>query len=621
MRLNSKNLRQFTVTVFCAIFVVSVKAQQVDTIKYTGNTLSNIDYHHGQLKPVIGTHAVQIMRASREHPETADDFGWTYNHAPNMAYWNDTFFVQYLSNPVGEHIPPGQSFLITSKDGQNWEKPKTLFPVYSIPDGYKKEGHPAVANDLTSVMHQRMGFYNSLNGKFLALGYYGISMDQHDSPNDGKGIGRVVREIYKDGSFGTIYFIRYNKSWDKSLSEFKFYKKSKDKQFIAACEELLSKPLMMQQWVEEQDRDDPLIPLQEQFKAFSYYHLPDDRLVGLWKHALTSMSLDGGETWEYHPLRAPGFVNKNAKIWGQKTSDEKYATVYNPSEFRWPLAVSTSKDGIVYDDLLLIHGEISTMRYGGNYKSYGPQYVRGILEGNGTPPDGKMWITYSVNKEDIWVASVPVPITATAQTHANEIFDQLPDGKELEKWNYYDLQWASAKIEEKGGKKWLALKDKDAYDYSRAERIIPATKNLWASFTIRTAQNDHGILQIEFQDEKGQPAVRIVFDENGEIKAKAGYRFSKLTDYQDGKDYEIEVRLEPDTRSYMVKINGGDEKRLIFYAPVNKFERIMFRTGEQRYEPTPDSPAANHEDLENPGKEIPETKFYINGLKTEEFQK
>lgn len=621
MRLSSKNLRQFTVTVFCAIFVVSVKAQQVDTIKYTGNTLSNIDYHHGQLKPVIGTHAVQIMRASREHPETADDFGWTYNHAPNMAYWNDTFFVQYLSNPVGEHIPPGQSFLITSKDGQNWGKPKTLFPVYSIPDGYKKEGHPAVANDLTSVMHQRMGFYNSSNGKFLALGYYGISMDQHDSPNDGKGIGRVVREIYKDGSFGPIYFIRYNKSWDKSLSEFKFYKKSKDKQFIAACEELLSKPLMMQQWVEEQDRDDPLIPLQEQFKAFSYYHLADDKLVGLWKHALTSMSLDGGETWEYHPLRAPGFVNKNAKIWGQKTSDEKYATVYNPSEFRWPLAVSTSKDGIVYDDLLLIHGEISTMRYGGNYKSYGPQYVRGILEGNGTPPDGKMWITYSVNKEDIWVASVPVPITATAQTHANEIFDQLPDGKELEKWNYYDLQWASAKIEEKGGKKWLALKDKDAYDYSRAERIIPATKNLLASFTIRTAQNDHGILQIEFQDEKGQPAVRLVFDENGEIKAKAGYRFSKLTDYQAGKDYEIEVRLEPDTRSYTVKINGGDEKRLIFYAPVHQFERIMFRTGEQRYEPTPDSPAANHEDLENPGKEIPEAKFYINGLKTEEFQK
>jgi hypothetical protein len=92
------------------------------------------------------------------------------------------------------------------------------------------------------------------------------------------------------------------------------------------------------------------------------------------------------------PLRAPGFVNSNAKIWGQKTSDNRYATLYNPSEYRWPLAISTSDDGLNYKDLLLVHGEVSPMRYGGNYKSAGPQYVRGITEKNGTPPDGKIWV-------------------------------------------------------------------------------------------------------------------------------------------------------------------------------------------------------------------------------------
>ncbi|MDT0677566.1 six-hairpin glycosidase [Autumnicola musiva] len=621
MRLNSENLTKIAIAVCFGLFSYAVLAQDVDTVKYVGSTLSNIDYHHGQLRPAVGVHARQIMRASREHPQSADYYGWTYNHAPNLAYWDDTFFVQYLSNPVGEHIPPGQSYVITSEDGKNWGKPEVLFPVYPIPDGYKKEGHPATAKDLTSVMHQRMGFYVSSGDKLLALGYYGIAMDEHDSPNDGNGIGRVVREIYDNGSFGPIYFIRYNKNWDQSLSEFPFYKESDDEEFIQACEELLTKPLMMQQWVEEQDRDDPLIPLQEQFKAFSYYHLPDDRVVGLWKHALTSISLDGGETWKYHPLRAPGFVNKNAKIWGQETSDGNYATVYNPSEFRWPLAVSTSEDGIVYNDLLLIHGEISTMRYGGNYKSWGPQYVRGILEGNGTPPDGKMWVTYSMNKEDIWVASVPVPITANAESHADEVFNLMPDGEELKYWNIYDLEQAPVKIEKSNDQKWLALKDKDAYDYARVERIIPTTKNLEASFTIRPEQNDHGKLQVEFQNEKGQPAVRLIFDENGELKAKAGYRYSKLADYEAGENYRIDVRLEPETRSYTVQVNGGDEKRLIFYAPVHEFERIMFRTGDQRYEPTPESPAANHEDLENPGKQIPEAAFYIKGLKTGVFSK
>src|SRR3546814_6126412 len=54
--------------------------------------------------PAVGVHAQQIMRASREHPETADGFGWTYNHQPMLAYWNDAFWVEYLSDPVSEQI-------------------------------------------------------------------------------------------------------------------------------------------------------------------------------------------------------------------------------------------------------------------------------------------------------------------------------------------------------------------------------------------------------------------------------------------------------------------------------------------------------------------------------------
>ncbi|MCK7539932.1 MAG: exo-alpha-sialidase [Marinilabiliales bacterium] len=122
-----------------------------------------------------------------------------------------------------------------------------------------------------------------------------------------------------------------------------------------ACAELLSKPLMMQQWVEEADRDDPLIPLKEQYKALSYYHLPDGRVVGLWKEGLTAISTDNGKSWP-GPVRAPGLVTANAKIWGQRTSDGKYATVYNPSDFRWPLAISVSNDGLKYKNLLLVNG-------------------------------------------------------------------------------------------------------------------------------------------------------------------------------------------------------------------------------------------------------------------------
>jgi hypothetical protein len=44
-------------------------------------------------------------------------------------------------------------------------------------------------------MHQRIGFYTSKSKRLFALAYYGIVLGQKDDPNDGNGIGRVIREI------------------------------------------------------------------------------------------------------------------------------------------------------------------------------------------------------------------------------------------------------------------------------------------------------------------------------------------------------------------------------------------------------------------------------------------
>mgnify|MGYP000362316322 CR=1 FL=1 len=64
------------------------------------------------------------------------------------------------------------------------------------------------------------------------LGYYGIVLGQKDDPNDGNGIGRVIREIHKDGSFGNIYFLRYNHRFNESNTNYPFYKSSKDAGFV-----------------------------------------------------------------------------------------------------------------------------------------------------------------------------------------------------------------------------------------------------------------------------------------------------------------------------------------------------------------------------------------------------
>lgn len=586
-----------------------VKAQ--DTIKYIGETLSNVDYHHGQLTPAVGVHNIQIFRANREHPELAGGHGFTYNHQSFLAYWNDTYYVQFLSNPVGEHIAEGKTLLQTSKDGYQWSDPVELFPPYLVPEGFTKPGREDKAGkDLYAIMHQRMGFYTSKSRKLLTIGYYGVALDAKDDPNDGHGIGRVVREIKKDGTFGPIHFIRFNSSFDRKKAKYPFYTESKDKAFVQSCDELMKEPLMMQQWVEEADRDDPIIPFNRPLKAFAYYRLDDNRVVGLWKHALTSISPDGGLTWDYMPLRAPGFVNSNAKIWGQRLSDGQFATVYNPSEFRWPLAVSTSQDGLTYTDLLLINGEISTMRYGGNYKSYGPQYVRGIQEINGTPPDGNMWLTYSMNKEDMWVAKVPVPIRSEVVGAVNDDF-ATQGGQVLNDWNIFSPLWASVQVENGV----LTLRDRDPFDYAKAERVIESGKKGIIEFTLTPEQSDHGKLHIELTDEKGLIATRIILDADGMIKNKAGYRDAGLQAYNAGEMYHFVLNYDVSTRSYQITINGSGERTRLFFQPVANISRVVFRTGDVRRFPDADTPTDQGFDVENAGASVQEAMYKIGNLK------
>lgn len=590
--------------------------QKLDTIRYTGHTLNNVDYHHGQLSNAVGVHNIQVLRANREQPEFAENYGWTYNHAPMLAYWNNTFYLQYLSDPVGEHIPPGQTFLSTSEDGYAWSRPVPLFPPYKIPDGTTKEGEEGAAKDLYAVMHQRNGFYVFEASRLLTFGYYGISLHERDSPNDGKGIGRVVREIYRDGTFGPIYFIRYNKGWNAGNTDYPFFRESRDTGFVKACMEVLDNPLMMQQWNEESDRDDPLIPMNEEYKAFCYYHLPDGRVVGLWKHALTAMSLDEGKNWT-KPIRAPGFVNSNAKIWGQRTSDGRYATVYNPSDFRWPLAISVSEDGLEYRNLLLVNGEITTMRYGGNYKSYGPQYVRGILEGNGTPPDGNLWVTYSMNKEDIWVSSIAVPVTDTIIQHVDEVFEEMKEGTELDSWNIYSPQWARVEMtEDTDGSRALLVSDRDPFDYAKAERKFPGSKAVEVEFVVSPAQNDHGLLHVELQDRKGMPALRLIFDSDGRMKHKAGYRFRNIMNYDPDREYKIKIEAWTHNRFYNIYVDGEQKTSGLFFQPVHYLDKITFRSGEIRRFPDADTPTDQKFDIRQNGPPVQEARYFIKYLKT-----
>ena len=599
-----------------------------DRVHYTGTTLSNPERHDGGLSPVVGVHNIQLLRANREHPTTANNDGWTYNHQPMMAYWNDQFYVHYLCDPSDEHIPPSRTMLQTSKDGYTWTEPEILFPEVQVPEGFQKPDRPEKAHDLIAIMHQRVGWYVSKSGQLYALGNYGVAFDRKDDPNDGNGMGRVIREVRKDGTFGPIYFIYLNHTYKHYKTIFPYYTKA-DKATKTAAEEILANPRYRMQWVEETDRNDPLIPLNKEYKAYCDYTLPDGRLASLWKHALTSISDDGGETWAQPVERAKGFVNSNAKIWGQRLADGTYATIYNPSEYRWPLGISLSKDGLEDTTLNLVQGEVPPMRYGGNYKSYGPQYVRGIQEGNGMPKDSDLWVTYSMNKEDMWVAHIPVPVRTQALSHA--------DGSEftaacapvsrgsasayetagcalarLTTWNLYSPRRAEVTLLDG----WLTLSDWNPFDYARVERKIPATRELCVEFDIQAQQNDHGLLQIEFLDAHGTACSRIELTDEGIMRCKGGARYGGLGKYEPGRTYHVKAVLSVARRLIEVYVDGKKAGQRMFFAPVESIERVMFRTGARRTFPDIDTEADWYGTLDQAGEDAPLAVFAIANVRT-----
>lgn len=577
-----------------------------EPIRYTGGQNIDLTVHEGRLRYAIGTENIQTLRANRTHPESSDGFGWTYNHASNLCYWNGQFFQQYLSNPADEHIAPGQTLVITSPDGRHWNKPKVAFPPYHAPAGVKiPQGYKGY------MMHQRMGFYVAPGNRLLMLAFYGHTED----PFGKGGIGRVVREIYRDGSFGPIYFIRYESqaSWNASNTSYPFYKTSGDTAFVRACKNLLANPLMTFQWFEEDNGADGFYNGKKGKEALSYYHRKDGKVVALWKYSFAALSDDEGKTFS-PPQGCPTIIMDGGKQWGQKTSDGKYAICYNPteiSEYRYPLAIVTGDDGINYDHMLLVQGEVPPRRFSGRWKDFGPCYMRGIEEGNGTPPGSDMWLTYTMNKEDVWIARIPVPVTYAVDGPVKDNFDNLSIDGPVASWNIYSPAWAPVTITKSpdGTGNSLCLEDRDACDYARAIRVFETNKKVELSLKVMAGEGNTGDLDVDITDQYGNRPVRIRFTGDGNISLDNGNSWQVIAPYRKNKWCQLEVQAEAGADGkFDVWVDG---KKALAGAPlaemVRDMERLSLRTGAYRNLPnrhtpneTNDPPLAGADELAKP---------------------
>jgi len=546
----------------------------------------NLQLPDGGLKPLVGVHNVQVFRASRGKPELADGDGWTYAHHQDMAIWKGRLYVAWAMTPKDEDVPPYKVVYATSADGLRWSAPADLFP-----------------RELAWAC--RFYFYRAANGRMLAFSA-GKSAEGNVSEAEKKVL--LVREVAADHSLGKVFTLVH-----PLPSQPPTFETANDPGFVAACREAAGHALLL----EQQDygrflgdrrmrwHGDPSlnIPGWCQFgKAFCFYHRKDGVLVGLCKMGFATLSEDAGKTWS-RPVQPPTLIAGSAKVWGQRTADGRFALVYNPDRGkRYPLVLVQGDDGREFRDMRVVHGELPRQRYQGKYKDLGAQYIRGLAEwaDDGTFADRQaIWLVYSVNKEDIWVARVPLPLKPDKSASQSDDFARVAPGAVVPGWNLYSPRWAPVAVVADGDKRCLELRDADPFDYARAVRVFPESARPRVEVLVKPSRTD-ARLEIELCDDAGRRPVRIALSETGQVQAADGGQMREVGRYAGGSWMTFSLAADLTAGRYTLQVDKGESQNLAVAEPGCKtVQRLSLRTGPWRglgdggpVEPAADTPVA-----------------------------
>ena len=153
----------------------------------------------------------------------------------------------------------------------------------------------------------------------------------------------------------------------------------------------------------------------------SQYLQPDGTIVMLFRdqsssfYKLVSVSKDRGETWTKTTLTS--FPDARTKQCAGNLPDGTSFIVSCPvpAKRRWPLVLHLSGDGKKFGQAILLRsgtpGDLPPRRYDGRYKTLGYSYPKAIVH------KGKLYISYSTNKEDVecTIVTIAKAKTTTAQ--------------------------------------------------------------------------------------------------------------------------------------------------------------------------------------------------------------
>lgn len=344
-------------------------------------------------------------------PETG-----TWNHHPYVAYFKGVLFANWDTHARDENASGQHGVFRRSTDtGKTWTPVEELFP-------------PLSANVPTAEPSQSTRFQTSYGFVVVEDSLYAVTDVAEWQRPDAKKIkprikiGLLCRAVHPDGALGNIFWLSDDPP--APVPGFPAYPAG-EPSLVAKINAYFRQPAHAPQLSfggnAHPDSDDEH-GMSEPAPA---WRLDDGTWVKLYRdsgsmHARTlreeeasksrrnyvAFSFDNGKSWT-KPTRT-SFPDACARSNAGRLPDRQVYVINNVLPLstkkggRSLLAISLSRGGLTFDRMAVIRFVAPEQRYKGRSKSIGYAYPHSTVVGE------HLWVIYSVNKEDIEIARIPL---------------------------------------------------------------------------------------------------------------------------------------------------------------------------------------------------------------------
>lgn len=318
---------------------------------------------------------------------SAKEGEWQFNMHPFLVHFEGRFWAMWSSGRVDEDSSSQLIRYATSLDGRTWSEPRTLA---HDPDG--EAGPFRWMPGGLEVREGRLYAYGTLHKGTDKKGTHWQEARLHRFRWEGK-------SWLDEGSIASDSLIYYppmkNPGGDAEI----LVRRTSTAHIFT----VLWSPAT-NRW-EETELPGYVLP-NYRMSETSHYIGPDGvvhliiRDQGRSEKLYHSVSLDRGRTWTV-PVQTnyPDAVSKNFS----KRLSNGWCVLINTPVTRSVLVASFSKDGWKFGNPVVLRRDPSPLRYKGKYKD-----EDSFNYSDGIEVDGKLWLIYSVNKEDIVVSTYDI---------------------------------------------------------------------------------------------------------------------------------------------------------------------------------------------------------------------